>query len=249
MSAARNAGIKISTGDYYGFVDSDDYIVCEMYDILFSNLVKYEADICECKYKIVIKDEEIQPCTEYNVEEYEGKRKFLNLYNQNKENTVVIWNKLYKKYIFSHIKFKEGMCHEDEYIIHHLLDASNKVILVDKEMYYYVRNESSIMNKQFSLSRLDIIKALDNRLEFMKENGDKELELYASIDYLKRIQFYWYQTKRFFPNEKAIRDSIMSRYGSVLNEYKKQMTWVQKMRYGLFLIFPRINHFIKKMFK
>ena len=48
LSDARNAGMKIATGDYIGFVDSDDWINYKMYEVLINNLEKYNADISAC---------------------------------------------------------------------------------------------------------------------------------------------------------------------------------------------------------
>ena len=42
---ARNCGIKASSGEYIGFVDSDDYVDVKMYENLFSVAEKYDADI------------------------------------------------------------------------------------------------------------------------------------------------------------------------------------------------------------
>lgn len=50
LSDARNAGLKIATGKYIGFVDSDDYISVEMYEKLYNQAKKEDADIACCNY-------------------------------------------------------------------------------------------------------------------------------------------------------------------------------------------------------
>ena len=45
LGFARNSGIKAATGQYIGFVDSDDYIEPIMYEALFSAAKKYDADL------------------------------------------------------------------------------------------------------------------------------------------------------------------------------------------------------------
>ncbi|KAF3370626.1 glycosyl transferase family 2, partial [Enterococcus faecium] len=45
LSDARNIGIEVAKGDFIGFIDSDDYIDEDMYEILYENLKIHDADI------------------------------------------------------------------------------------------------------------------------------------------------------------------------------------------------------------
>ena len=56
LSDARNAGLDICTGEYIGFVDSDDYIAKDMYEKLWRSLDKHKADIAACHMIRVIKN-------------------------------------------------------------------------------------------------------------------------------------------------------------------------------------------------
>ena len=44
LGAARNSGIRISTGELIGFVDSDDWLEPTMYEVLYRSLTKENAD-------------------------------------------------------------------------------------------------------------------------------------------------------------------------------------------------------------
>ena len=50
VSAARNSGLEIATGDYITFVDSDDYIESDMYQSMMNIVNQYDCDfvLCDC---------------------------------------------------------------------------------------------------------------------------------------------------------------------------------------------------------
>ena len=50
VSEARNTGLEYATGDYVGFIDSDDYIHPTMYEKLLNGIKKENSDICMCRF-------------------------------------------------------------------------------------------------------------------------------------------------------------------------------------------------------
>lgn len=53
VTSARLSGVQAARGRWIGFVDGDDYVEPDMYEILLSNAKKYEADISHCGYQMV----------------------------------------------------------------------------------------------------------------------------------------------------------------------------------------------------
>lgn len=50
LSSARNAGLDVATGDFIGFVDSDDFVASDMYEQLLDAILASNADVAECGY-------------------------------------------------------------------------------------------------------------------------------------------------------------------------------------------------------
>ena len=48
LSSARNAGLDVVTGEYFGFIDSDDWIEKDFFEFLITNALKENADISRC---------------------------------------------------------------------------------------------------------------------------------------------------------------------------------------------------------
>lgn len=56
VTAARLTGVKQASGEWIGFVDGDDEIEPDMYEMLLNNAVQYEADISHCGYQMMFSD-------------------------------------------------------------------------------------------------------------------------------------------------------------------------------------------------
>ena len=51
--------VSVQDGDFIGFVDGDDTIEVDMYEMLINNAIKYDADISHCGYKVIENNKEI----------------------------------------------------------------------------------------------------------------------------------------------------------------------------------------------
>ena len=99
LSDARNEGLKISTGEFIGFVDSDDWIAPEMYERLLNAIIADQSDIAQCNVKMVWENNLhsrilLQP----NKCVLKRDEAQLELLNESKLKQPV-WNKLYRKNI------------------------------------------------------------------------------------------------------------------------------------------------------
>lgn len=168
QASARNAGLDLARGEYIGFVDSDDYIDHDMFELLYKNAKQYNADVTECGINIV-KDCSIEPIQNNNEFENGDNLVALKGYLNNGYRNCV-WNKLYKKEIFETLRFPNKL-YEDGFLAFKIYYLTKKYIFIGKSKYYYIQRINSTMSKQesFSLRNLDGLECHEERYHFLRE--------------------------------------------------------------------------------
>lgn len=174
LSAARNTGIRAATGELIGMIDSDDYIVPDMYEKMLSALQKSKADMCICAFRKVdengdpIDTEDISlPNETLSREEAFGKI--------GKWYYVTAVNKLYKRAIFQEHLFPVGKLHEDEYTVHYFVGQCQRIVTISDELYFYFQRSTSIMGNETNVKHLDGVYALLDRYAYYKERQMRTL--------------------------------------------------------------------------
>jgi glycosyltransferase involved in cell wall biosynthesis len=173
LSDARNKGIEIATGQYLVFVDSDDYIDKDMILSLHALIKERNADICICNYYIVRENGDVVK-ESYTMDQtvLTGRQVLTNkLFEDHSWIWIVAWNKMYKKALFSEIRYAIGKLHEDEFIAHEIYNQCNNVACTDEPLYYYVQRTGSIMSQENNIHRLDSAEAYFQRALYLEEKG------------------------------------------------------------------------------
>lgn len=161
LSSARNAGLRVATGEYIGFVDSDDYVDETMYEDLMRVMMQNEKTMVVSSPIIRNTDGVFTP---YKVGTYDYKdgdtlsfSEYMNLFlGMNMDATV--WNKLYKRE-FIQTMFREGRNNEDYlfmyYNVKNVFNTDKQLAVTDKAHYYYRDNAQSICHQaETSVNRL-----------------------------------------------------------------------------------------------
>jgi len=182
LSSARNKGIAIAQGDYLGVVDSDDFIAPDMYEVLYRNLIKENADLSVCgMYDCYVG----QKCKinepYYKVLDTQEAIKFV---FEGKTVGASACDKLYKKEIFASIRYPEGKLSEDAFIIVEVLMVCKKVVFTSEQKYYYRHRAESITTKHFTLGQFDVIEAY-------QKNFDLVRKYFSEIEDVAAGRLYW----------------------------------------------------------
>ena len=184
LSDARNKGLEIAKGEYIGFVDSDDYIEADMYEVLYNLLKQYNADVSICNFYTVSQEKIAIKNADNGIKEYNRIEILKEILLDNNIQSYA-WNKLYKKELFNEIKYPVGKKYEDIGTTFYLLEKCNKVVVTGKPEYYYINRQDSIVNNVTETTITDYIELIMQRYDYIEENI-KELSSYNK-NYLKRI--------------------------------------------------------------
>ena len=160
LSAARNIGLDIATGDYIGFVDSDDYIHCKFYECLIKAFEEESIDISYCGMLFVYSQSSIDLTisgTMNIVVENRNSTMHRLIYVDGLDNHVM--NKLYRRSILDGLKFESGRLHEDVIFQFQCIDRCKNVGKIDCDLYYYVQRQDSIVHTASLKSLLDSFEA------------------------------------------------------------------------------------------
>lgn len=151
LSSARNAGLDVATGEFLGFVDSDDWVDPNTYS-WFMEMAQEEDVKLVCAgrydYSSWTGDKKVGLCPRkrevISGEEF-AKRIFL---WDNVDSAAV--DKLYHRSLFREIRYPLGVVSEDIPVTYRVALEAGRVGMLDKPVYYYFHRDGSITTAGFS---------------------------------------------------------------------------------------------------
>lgn len=211
LSSARNAGLDVATGEYIGFVDSDDFIDKYMYERLLRAFdYDKQAGITSCMIKKVRNGEKSDYKVAWKIDEtriISSDHILLDLLTTKRNYTV--WSKLYKRNLIGNIRFEEGKINEDVLFIFALYEIvkAQKVNLVEIPYYgyYYLMRSDSICNTTDKFLEFSIVENyhdMGSRIEAKDHLLARELHRYAD---LVLLNFY---CKAYRLNRNDLKDKL-----------------------------------------
>ena len=160
LSAARNSGLDIATGEYIAFADSDDRMESDILERALQVQQQKNADLVIFNYCCT--DENNTPLAkpDYTIFEDEDMTpaefwpRFFAC-DDRCSYYIVAWNKLYKAEIFSTLRYADGKRYEDMFLLPYLIERCQKIACMGYQGYRHAQRAGSIMSQGDPRNYLD----------------------------------------------------------------------------------------------
>lgn len=192
QASTRNTGIRLSSAKWIAFVDADDMIHPQYFEILYRGAVENKVKISAChafegkNLPENFFDDQLVRSVRYSVNEENLWKWYFGTDERISKFTYwVVWGKLIHKTILQKYPFTDNRIYEDNAVVFKWLYESGNIAFCDNVMYFYYVNLEGTTKKVYSLKRLDWLWAVQEQISFYKEVGFNKME------YMLRKQYVW----------------------------------------------------------
>ncbi|MGN0418016.1 glycosyltransferase family 2 protein [Anaerostipes faecalis] len=246
VSSARNQGLKMATGEYIAFIDSDDWIHHRFFEILLKQIIETNTDIAVGGFgytkssrfeeeTIVVRDTHYKLCDLSSImQDY-----FLKSY---------IWGRIYKKDVIQSLLFMDGLRLGEDTIFNLLaitIPDTIKMSVTEEKLYYYYAREESVVH---TLS-------IDNWLPFchrcldIAEKGEidrvRQIFLLEGIKKVLSTRYYM-QFRVLTPIQEQEINDLQIKSKRLLSRISG-IHFIQRIIFRLFICYPQIYKMYRRM--
>lgn len=195
-SSARNLGVENAKGEYFGFVDSDDYVSPEMYQLLYEGIQTYGVPVAQIGRDELNEAGERMPdvCIPPKEPELIGEKEFLRELLMHRGDCSFC-TKLFKRELFKEHKFPVGALNEDFRLLISMLPEIQTIVSLPGQTYHVFYRMGSNTRKKTGFSRVfaDIVDNAD-WVQNIVENRYPELReialrfsVFQRLDYMLHV--------------------------------------------------------------
>ena len=240
VSSARNAGLDRRTGEYVCFVDPDDYVHPQLFELLLRAHLETGCSMVVSRFRKVKEDESVPDFPEISYSEdsvsmVKPKEHFKNLPLMS-----YCWGRLIQSKCIADLHFHEEVRFAEDVVFWGELWEKNEQLsccIIDEELYYYSQREGS----------LAAVATQRDRLIFLKQFVDKSClsawnEQIYFVQTLKRLLSCRYYATHIYPDKSVVRE-CRPLFCKCLKQLKRSslLSPKEKAFYFLSIVFPGLN--------
>ena len=242
-AAARNTGLDHASGRYITFLDGDDYLAENMIARLYEVIEHSEYDMVVCDFLNLLPDEKDNFIVHLQERTVNGRDVLEHLKNEKNHGVwTIVWNKIYKREVLENLRFPSGKYFEDEFFSNQLYLNSNQIHVIPDVLCYHRVLASSTMNTQKIENYLDLLDALQERLEIYLKYSYSADEIYKVLIYLLdpftkcvKAKFRGGNKQRVNQTKRFIKETAKKLMG-------RELSYVKKGSLVLIGLFPDLTY-------
>ena len=191
LSDARNFGLRLATGDFVTFIDSDDYVATNYLEVLIQPLLKNkEVSISMVSTQELLENNQPMQFSTFPVKIVSQEVAIQKMLMRDGFSHCGV-GKMYRKELWEGFGFPIGRLYEDYLTTYYVFSKAKKVAICERGLYYYIQRSGSIMHYDCSERTLTILDVADEVTEYLFDTWpglkDEALDLQVA-SYLKCYQ-------------------------------------------------------------
>lgn len=246
VSATRNEGIELARGEYFSFIDSDDYLEPDTYEYLIGIIKEKKVDAVNYEHYITYSNYEKQ----HKIAEKDyGNFDCRDSQYQLVYNVAFACNKLFSKKIIEGLKFDESILRgEDSLFARLAFSKADNVWFDSRPLYHYVQSDDSAVRGSFRKSQLTAIKLYDIYNKFYSEKFPELLpKCIANLNILiVSLYFDMWNDKVNYRTEQRQVKKVFDKYYKIAFSCK-ELPLKQKMKFIIFKLSPTVFCLLHKI--
>lgn len=175
QGTARNVALEYASAPYIGYVDSDDWVECDMFEKMIQTLERNDCDFVQCQWDYARSKEKRQQTKcfgktgLYDLTSQDVRKEFI----RSKVALVSPWDKVFKKefLIRNHIYFPEKIRNEDIFFVYLCFVYAKSYYYMDEVLYHYFVNETGTMRQKKAAHQFEKMTVSYGFLQECKKRG------------------------------------------------------------------------------